>query len=395
MVEFKWIKMFLFLILGLQFTAVTGQTSLDITVRDGDEATLSCENVMTDQDKCNSTNWIFVSTNTAVVELIKLGQIGENAKDKSDRLSVTADCSLVIKKVTVEDVGQYTCRQFKSGQRRGRDSVVDLSVVSMTEHKDNDEVKLSCSVSTYDGCRHTVKWLYRGSDLDINTRDVQIPQSTCSATVVLLTSHLIYTSNSKFLQCEVTDIDSGKVQLYHFSPQLSGEATTTEPATTATQEDVKATPPTTKSTIQSRAKAATTKTPAATDATAPPGTLSSPVWWLLVAVASAALIVAAVVVVVAIRRKKTTGNNTQMIQGLSLNPAVTQSGLETSQDTVDPEDGVSYASISYTKKTNSKAWVCGDDDDAVTYSTVKVSSSSAGASTDPSNLYATVNKPNN
>ncbi|XP_062292873.1 uncharacterized protein LOC133997317 isoform X3 [Scomber scombrus] len=240
MVEFKWIKMFLFLILGLQFTAVTGQTSLDITVRDGDEATLSCENVMTDQDKCNSTNWIFVSTNTAVVELIKLGQIGENAKDKSDRLSVTADCSLVIKKVTVEDVGQYTCRQFKSGQRRGRDSVVDLSVVSMTEHKDNDEVKLSCSVSTYDGCRHTVKWLYRGSDLDINTRDVQIPQSTCSATVVLLTSHLIYTSNSKFLQCEVTDIDSGKVQLYHFSPQLSGkkpgEATTTEPATTATQE---------------------------------------------------------------------------------------------------------------------------------------------------------------
>ena len=37
----------------------------------------------------------------------------------------------------------------------------------------------------------------------------------------------------------------------------------------------------------------------------------------------------------------------------------------------------------------------GDDDegDEVTYSTVRASSSSAGASTDLSNLYATVNKP--
>ncbi|XP_062292872.1 uncharacterized protein LOC133997317 isoform X2 [Scomber scombrus] len=392
MVELRWIKMFLFLILGLQFT-VTGQTFLYITVRDGDEATLSCENVMTDQDECDSTTWLFSdSRNTATVELIELGQIGENAKAKSDRLSVTANCSLVIKKVTVEDAGRYSCQQYnRSGQYKY--SLVDLSVVSMTEHKDNDEVKLSCSVSMDDGCTHTVKWLYDGADPDKNTRNVQTSQSTCSATVLLLTS-----SNYKFLKCEVKHLSSGKVQLYNFSPQLSGKKpgeATTEPETTATQEDVKATPPTTKSTIQSRAKAATTKTPAATDATAPPGTLSSPVWWLLVAVASAALIVAAVVVVVAIRRKKTTGNNTQMIQGLSLNPAVTQSGLETSQDTVDPEDGVSYASISYTKKTNSKAWVCGDDDDAVTYSTVKVSSSSAGASTDPSNLYATVNKPNN
>ncbi|CAK6977709.1 uncharacterized protein LOC121882147 isoform X1 [Scomber scombrus] len=78
--------------------------------------------------------------------------------------------------------------------------------------------------------------------------------------------------------------------------------------------------------------------------------------------------------------------------GLDSNPAVTQPAPETSQDTADPEDGVSYASISYTKKTNSKARVPRKDEgDAVTYSTVKASSSSAGASTDPSNLYATVN----
>ncbi|KAF1376935.1 hypothetical protein PFLUV_G00216650 [Perca fluviatilis] len=66
------------------------------------------------------------------------------------------------------------------------------------------------------------------------------------------------------------------------------------------------------------------------------------------------------------------------VQGLS--------ALETSQDTADPEGCVFYASISYTKKTNSRAQVrCKNDDDAVTYTTVKASSA------DPSDLYATIN----
>ncbi|MEQ2238246.1 hypothetical protein ILYODFUR_031228 [Ilyodon furcidens] len=51
---------------------------------------------------------------------------------------------------------------------------------------------------------------------------------------------------------------------------------------------------------------------------------------------------------------------------------------------VDPEDNVSYASISYTKKSTSNSRIKSDDDDddgdAVTYSTLKASS------TDPSSL---------
>ncbi|KAA8582898.1 hypothetical protein FQN60_015444 [Etheostoma spectabile] len=71
-----------------------------------------------------------------------------------------------------------------------------------------------------------------------------------------------------------------------------------------------------------------------------------------------------------------------------LNSAGTQPGLETSEDTADPEDGVSYASISYTKKTSRRSQVRNDDEgDSVTYSSVKVSSSA-----DPSDLYATVDK---
>ncbi|CAK6982413.1 uncharacterized protein LOC121882771, partial [Scomber scombrus] len=227
MVELRWIKMFLFLILGLQFTAVTGQTSLYITVRDGHKVTLSCENVMTDQDKCDSTTWLFSGLKEAI-KLIKLGQIGENAKAKSDRLSVTAKCYLVIKNVTVEDVGRYTCRRFdRSGRQQYQDSVVDLSVVSMTEHKDTDKVKLNCSVSTYGKCRQSLDWVYESNDLNGNAKNMKVSWSSCFAGLNFTTSHPAETSNySELFKCKVRDI-SGKVYLFNFSPSSPDEDTET------------------------------------------------------------------------------------------------------------------------------------------------------------------------
>ncbi|XP_062293741.1 uncharacterized protein LOC133998019 [Scomber scombrus] len=363
--------------------AVNGKT-LYITVRDGDEATLSCENVMTDQDKCDRTTWVFIgSRNAAAVDLIKLGQIGEKAKAKSDTLSVTADCSLVIKKVTVRDVGRYFCRQYdRSGRKQGLDSVVLLSVVIMTEHKDNDMVKLICSVSTYGWCLHTVQWVYEGNDQDVNTQHMKELQSSCSATVEFTTSHLTEPSKySELFKCRVTDKRSGKVQQFTFNSPSSDEdtngaatkPTTAKPVTPTTK-------PATATTLGKSTEAKMNQTPPTTNQTKQQATIIG------VAVGLASLLI---IVLVLIRLKKSKRNKTQTDEniGPSLNTAVTPG---TSQDMVDPEEGVSYASISYTKKTNSKARVHGDDD-AVTYSTVKASSSSAGASTDPSNLYATVN----
>ena len=101
------------------------------TVRVGDEVTLPFENVIHDQDECNGTTWLFSSRGSAAVELVNLGQIHKDTKAKSDRLRVTEKCSLVIKKVTAEDAGLYTCRQFNtSGQQQGSDSRVALSVVT-------------------------------------------------------------------------------------------------------------------------------------------------------------------------------------------------------------------------------------------------------------------------
>ncbi|XP_031148887.1 uncharacterized protein LOC116045393 [Sander lucioperca] len=214
--QIRWIIMSSFLMLLVQFKAVAGKLSFS-TVRGGDEVTLSCEGVTDDQEKCNSTTWFFWDRRNTVA-LFEHGQIQKGAKAKSDRLSVTDKCSLVIKKVTDEDAGRYTCTQFRSGEQHGEDTEVDLFVVTMTEEKNDDTVTLNCSVSRY-WCEHTVKWLYEGDETDVETT-----QLDCSG-YVTFTSDLNQKSKYyKLLKCEVNHVNTGEVQLFSFiPPQSSGE----------------------------------------------------------------------------------------------------------------------------------------------------------------------------
>ncbi|TDH00719.1 hypothetical protein EPR50_G00191390 [Perca flavescens] len=228
MEEFKWIKMSLFLIPLLHFTAAANrQFLLSSTVRDGDEVTLSCENVRDDQNNCDGTVWTFSDLNSTV-ELVILGQIVEEAKAKSDRLSVRENCSLVIKNVTEEDAGRYFCQQYnKTGQQQGPDSQVYLSVVTMTEEKNDDIVMLNCSVSTYERCKHTVKWLYEGKDEAKDHPNIETLQRGCYTTVKWqdpvdsVDPGLIYKPRSNLLKCEVTDGYTKEVQLFPFIPPHS------------------------------------------------------------------------------------------------------------------------------------------------------------------------------
>nr|XP_033934160.1 uncharacterized protein LOC117442270 isoform X3 [Pseudochaenichthys georgianus] len=168
----------------------------------------------------------------SVVKLFEDGQIHKAAKAKSDRLRVTENCALSMKKVTEEDAGVYLCRQVRSGEQQGPVSDVLLSVVSMTEHQDNDEVTLRCSVETRRGCGLSVKWLLQGRDVDRDHREIKTSQSPCSASVTFLTSLFSHTTRSEFFTCAVTDGDTGEVRLFPLSPQSSGDATTTgTPAT--------------------------------------------------------------------------------------------------------------------------------------------------------------------
>ncbi|XP_033932456.1 uncharacterized protein [Pseudochaenichthys georgianus] len=232
--EFKRIKKSSLLILLLQFAgAAIGQGLLFLSVRAGDEATLPC-NVIHDQDECGGTTWLFSGS---TVELVKGGQISNHAH--SDTLRLTENCSLVVKKVTEEDVGGYFCRQFRSDQQLGSDSQVYVSVVTMTEHQVNDEVKLRCSVMTRLGCRHTVKWLLPGRDVDKDNKDIKTSASDCSASVTFPTSHYGSTQRSELFTCEVT-ADGHNVQT--FRPQSSAAATTTTTTSTTTRAAVTSSP---------------------------------------------------------------------------------------------------------------------------------------------------------
>ncbi|XP_035854749.1 uncharacterized protein LOC118494548 [Sander lucioperca] len=138
-------------------------------------------------------------------------------KQKSDRLSVTEKCSLVIKNITGDDVGHYTCRQFYRSERpqQGPDTVLHLSVVNMEEQKNTDTVTLICSVLTYSECDHSVKWLYEGDE-----NDVEITPHTCSASVSF-PPHL----HQKLLKCNVTDKKNGNTLLCNVGPQSSCKKT--------------------------------------------------------------------------------------------------------------------------------------------------------------------------
>ncbi|KAK2814465.1 hypothetical protein Q5P01_000414 [Channa striata] len=208
--------MVLFLILMSHFT-VSGQ-HVYITVRDGDDVTLPCENVTEGQDKCDGTDWTFNQPQHETAELVKSGQIDKThiSKSKSDRLSVTEKCSLVIKKVTDKDFGLYSCRQD------GQDTLwlICLLLPVITEHKDNNQVTLSCSVWTHDPCRHTVKWLFKDQVMVKDHGSLKISQSDCSARVTVEETHFVH-SNYDLLKCNVTDPKTRKVQQFSFRRQSS------------------------------------------------------------------------------------------------------------------------------------------------------------------------------
>ncbi|AWP20416.1 Hypothetical protein SMAX5B_000210 [Scophthalmus maximus] len=165
----------------MTFGFATEQLS-SVIVRAGGEVTLPCENVIRDQVECDSTDWIF-SHHGKIEDLVKSGRIcGESAKDKSKRLKVTENCSLVITEVTAADGGRYDCQQIKSGQQHAEDALVYLSAVEMTEDKVDDEVRFSCSVPAHE-LTHAVKCLFEDPSVAEDGGGEGTPSSSCTATV--------------------------------------------------------------------------------------------------------------------------------------------------------------------------------------------------------------------
>ncbi|MED6281557.1 hypothetical protein CHARACLAT_022799 [Characodon lateralis] len=210
-------EMSLYLMLMLHLTEAAEKYVSFSTVRVGDEATLHCENVIDARNNCDSTVWQFINSRSSTI-LVQNDKDDEEVATEPDRMNITANCSLVIKKVRAEDFGWYTCRQILSRQQQRADYSVYLSVLDITEQQTNDNVTLICSVWEYKDCRHKVEWLYVGKE---NITGMKISTGYCSANVTFPTRHLRMSTFYELFMCKMTDGHTKKVQLFTFSPQLS------------------------------------------------------------------------------------------------------------------------------------------------------------------------------
>ncbi|KAM8725448.1 uncharacterized protein AB9X84_002243 [Acanthopagrus schlegelii] len=340
-------------------TAVTEKQSFD-AVRVGDEVTLSCENAKRDQEKCDSSTWLFIGP-TNVVPLFEYGRIHKEAGAKSDRLSVTESCSLVLKKVTVEDGGRYTCRHLQSG------------VKPVTEHEDGEKVTLSGSGFSRGQCNHRMKWLYEGKYVP-EGQDMETTQLSCSAAVTFHAADLKMSKHPDVFTCEVTDISNGKVQRFTFSRQSSGEETGDEKTAAATSSPMTNESPSTGNEWTSVKMSTSFRTSSTASANRSDGAKQE--GWYLFRFVSVGLAVFLMILAAVVRKKRAEGNKLPTDEHMA-------------------EDGVLYTNLPYARNTNRRQ-VWGDDGheaDAATCSTGRASSSSHAASTVPCDSYASVNKP--
>ena len=100
-------------------------------------------------------------------------------------------------------------------------AILYLCSSSVSKHEDSGWGTLSCSVWTRYSCRHTVKWLNKGHDVDKN---MTISQDGCNDTVRFPASHLkLKSTYQEIFQCKVTDGYTKEEHLFTFSPPSSGE----------------------------------------------------------------------------------------------------------------------------------------------------------------------------
>ncbi|XP_067247013.1 CD48 antigen-like [Chanodichthys erythropterus] len=138
-------------LLGLIFLCsllkgASGQTDLHVFSRDGENISLPCNNAL---NVCTSTSWIY-SKSSKSVTLFEKG-IKNNDIKRRERLSLGSDCSLNIYKVTTEDRGGYTCRQFVNTKKH-TDINVYLHVLHVSPSSTQTEIRpgrsftLSCQL---------------------------------------------------------------------------------------------------------------------------------------------------------------------------------------------------------------------------------------------------------
>ncbi|XP_048032578.1 diverse immunoglobulin domain-containing protein 2.1 isoform X3 [Megalobrama amblycephala] len=189
-----------------------GHTYLNMFRSDGENINLPCNN---DHTYCTSTSWGYRKESSEAVVLFEKG-IKKNDIKRRERLSLGSDCSLNIYKVTTEDYGVYTCRQYENTDT---DISVYLHILHVSPSSTQTEIRpgrsftLSCQLYIHYGypCYNffikegiELVWVNKaGEDLQSDSR-YQISSSPhhCIST---LTTTLLHEDDNTEWTCQVTD----------------------------------------------------------------------------------------------------------------------------------------------------------------------------------------------
>uniref|UniRef100_A0A8C1WLI8 Ig-like domain-containing protein n=1 Tax=Cyprinus carpio TaxID=7962 RepID=A0A8C1WLI8_CYPCA len=192
---------------------LTGTRGGNVFCSSGENVHLPCNNALSD---CTSTTWLY-NRHSETIELIAVGE-KKNGIERHERLSLGSNCSLNIKKVTKEDYGSYSCRQYVNGQQQDPDARVYLHVLqvssssSQTEIRPGSSVTLSCRLNSYNEfpCDTLVRtegiqliWVNQaGVNLQTDSRyQVSFTSGQCIST---LTTTLLNEDHNREWRCQVT-----------------------------------------------------------------------------------------------------------------------------------------------------------------------------------------------
>ncbi|XP_056605109.1 uncharacterized protein LOC130421313 isoform X2 [Triplophysa dalaica] len=232
------------ILLSSLFTGVSGAEDSHVFISSGESVSLSCNDAL---HQCSSTTWMHSKYTTSATVEVFTGGIKKNNTERSERLSLTSDCSLNIYKTTQHDGGRYICTQFVNGHHHGNDSLVDLHVLhvsssssssssSQTEIRANTTVTLSCQLFTFD-CDHEFSydgyqlvWMNQ-TDVDLQT-DSRYQIRSDKLCLISLTTTLVNEDDNTQLRCvfkHKNDIKTSVTYTVRFTDSNKILVTTTNP----------------------------------------------------------------------------------------------------------------------------------------------------------------------
>ncbi|KAA0721270.1 hypothetical protein E1301_Tti023604 [Triplophysa tibetana] len=235
------------ILLSSLFTGVSGAEVTDVIISSGESVSLSCNDSL---HRCSSTTWIYSNYTTSSTVEVFAGGINQNNTKRSERLSLTSDCSLNIYNTTQHDGGVYICRQFVNGRHHGNDSSVYLHVLhvssssssspsssSQTEIRANTSITLSCQLFSYDSCDDLLSydgfqlvWMNQ-TDVDLQT-DSRYQIRSDKLCLISLTTTLVNEDDNTELSCVLrhkNDIKTSVTYTVRFTDSNKILVTTTNP----------------------------------------------------------------------------------------------------------------------------------------------------------------------